>query len=79
MKVKTLKDAEFNKVLLTKQEVYDIMRTYIEDQIGTARRKQISEDSFERPNWPEYQAYQCGTLKALEKVLEFIPLTEGKS
>lgn len=79
MKVKTLKEAEFNKTHLTKQEVYDIMRSYIEDQIDMARRKQISEESFEKPNWSEYQAYQCGVLKSLEKMLEFIPLTEGKS
>lgn len=79
MKIKSLKDAEFHKKVLTKQEVYDIMRTYIQDQIEMARRKQISEESFEKPNWSEYQAYQCGMIKALEKVLETIPLTEGKN
>lgn len=79
MKIKSLKDAEFHKKVLTKQEVYDIMRTYIQDQIEMARRKQISEESFEKPNWSEYQAYQCGMIKALEKVLETIPLTEGEN
>jgi len=32
-----------------------------------------SEDSFDKPAWGEYQAYNLGAVKALKKALAIIP------
>jgi hypothetical protein len=76
---KSLKEAEINGKPLTKQEIYAIIRSYIEDQIATAQRKQLSETNFDKPAWGEFQAYQIGFIKGLQKVLETIPLTKGNN
>lgn len=68
-----LKEAEKLKKLLTKAEIYDIIRSYVQDQIDLSSRKQKSEKNFSLPSWPEHQAYQLGIQEGLEKVLEFIP------
>lgn len=74
MAVKTLKEAEKLKKHLTSEETCVIIRAYLEDQIATAQRKQLSETNFDKPAWGEYQAYQIGFIKGLQKVLETIPL-----
>lgn len=71
--VRTLKEAEKLEKHLTIPETYGIIRTYLEDQISTAQRKQMSESNFDKPSWSEHQAYQMGFIKALQKVLETIP------
>lgn len=75
---RNLKEAVVNKEKLTNQQIYDIIRNYILEQISLASRKQRSEDSFKIPAWSEYQAYQLGSIKGLEKVLEFIPESSTK-
>lgn len=68
-----LKDSEKKKISLTKAEIYDIIRTYITEQLDLSTRKQRSEENFSLPAWSEHQAYQLGFQKGLEKLLEFIP------
>ena len=77
-KIKSLKDADFSKTPLTKEEIYVTIRTYAQSQIDLARRKQESDESFESPAWSERQAYSLGMIKGLDKILNFIPLTKGK-
>ena len=75
---KTLKEAVANDKNLTNQQIYDIIRNYILEQINLASRKQRSEDSFKIPAWAEYQAYQLGIIKGFEKLLEFVPESSTK-
>lgn len=79
IQVRSLKEAESLDKPLTKQDIYAIIRTYIEDQIATAQRKQLAETNFDKPAWGEFQAYQIGFIKGLQKVLETIPLTKGNN
>lgn len=77
--IRSLKEAEKLKKHLTSEEIYCIIRSHIEDQIATAQRKQLSETNFDKPAWGEFQAYQIGFIKGLQKVLETIPLTKGNN
>jgi len=70
---KSLKEAEANKVALSKHQVYDIIRAYIQEQIELSSRKMGKEENFALPAWSEFQAFHLGTIKGLEKVLEYIP------
>lgn len=62
---------------LTKREVYDFLISYLEEQISLSQRVSMNEDSFTKPSWSEYQAYQLGLQKAYTKVKEIIP-DQGK-
>lgn len=76
----TLKEAEVKKKSLTKAEIYDIIRTYTEELSSLSYRKQHNEENFALPAWAEYQAFQLGYQKALDKILEFVPnLDQRKS
>jgi hypothetical protein len=70
MAVKLSKE-DFNK--LTKQELYDILTTYIKEAIDTSVRETRSKVSFDKPNWAEYQAYQLGYQQGLVKLLDYLP------
>lgn len=58
---------------LTKQEVFQLLREYIRDQIDLSRRKQTDEENFTLPAWSEHQAYQLGFQKAFSKLYNLIP------
>ena len=62
----------------TKEEIYIIIQSYISEQIDLSRRKSLDEDSFNKPSWSEYQAFQLGYQKALNKLATLIPDPEGK-
>lgn len=74
---KSLKEAKINKKNLTNDEIYCIIRGWIQDQIDLARRKQESDESFDSPAWSERQAYTLGLIKGLDKVSKYLPLTKG--
>jgi hypothetical protein len=59
--------------VLTSHQVYDIIRTYIQEQVDLAQREMLSKDNFDKPSWSEFQAYQLGSIKGLIKVLDFVP------
>lgn len=63
---------------LTKSQVLSEIKKYLEEQIDLSRRKCIDEDSFEKPCWSEYQAYQLGFQKAFTKLNLLIP-DQGKT
>ena len=71
----SLKEKKLNDY--TKEEIILIIKQYILEQRELAQRKMIDEDSFTKPRWSEYQAYQLGIVKALNKLDEFIPTKEG--
>lgn len=76
---KSLKEYAAAGEKLTSQQVYDIITTYIQEQVALSQREMLSKVNFELPSWSEYQAYQLGTIKGLNKILEYIPtLTKGK-
>ena len=58
---------------LTKEEIYLFLTSYCSDELETSRRKSCSEESFANPAWAEYQAYQLGVQKAVQKILNLIP------
>lgn len=66
LKEKKLKD-------YTKEEILLIIKMYILEQKELSARKMLDEDSFNKPNWETYQAYQLGYTKALNKLNDFIP------
>jgi hypothetical protein len=57
----------------SKAEAFEILHHTIDKESELARRKLISESSFETANWAYYQAYQTGILKGLEKLKSKIP------
>lgn len=61
----------------TKEEIILILREFLNEQKELTQRKMIDEDSFNKPSWPEYQAFQLGILKAINKIESFIPDQEG--
>lgn len=58
---------------LTKKEIYEFLISYLEEQIATSQRVSMNEDSFTKPSWSEYQAYQMGLQKAYTKVKDLLP------
>jgi hypothetical protein len=58
---------------LSKQEVLDLLKAYITDQVELSRRKCIDEENFSLPSWAEYQAYQLGFQKAFLKLQSLLP------
>lgn len=75
---RSLKEAVVNKDKLTNQQIYDIIRYYLNEQISLASRKQRSEENFSMPAWAEYQAFQLGMIKGFEKLLDFVPESSTK-
>ena len=63
---------------LTKEEVYSFLVGYLKEQITVSQRNSMNEESFLKPSWSEYQAYQMGLQKAFYKVLDLIP-DQGKN
>lgn len=74
--LKTLKGLEAKS--LSKEESFEVIRNYILDQRDLALRKMLDQDTFETPAWSEFQAHQMGLIKALDKLLTFIP-DKGKN
>jgi len=62
--------------LKSKEEVIEYLQKYVKDNLDLSRRKAESEDSFGNAEWSQYQAYQLGSIKTLNKILTF--LTGGK-
>lgn len=58
---------------LTKDEIFREIRNYLTEQIELSRRKSIDEESFDKPSWANYQAYQLGFQKAFTKLYTLIP------
>ena len=63
--------------LYTKEEIYNILREYINEQKDLSLRKMIDDESFSRPSWSEHQAHQLGIQKGLNKILSFLPDREN--
>lgn len=68
-KLKTTED-------LTKQEIYDIIRDYIDSIVDVSLREMRDNNAFDKPAWSEHQAYQLGFQKACVKLREFIPTSD---
>jgi hypothetical protein len=58
---------------LTKQQVFEELKAYCLEQIQLAQRKAIDEETFDKPAWSQYQAYQLGIQKAFSKLYNLIP------
>lgn len=58
---------------LTKEEVYIFLHKWLKEQIDLSNRQTESEESFNKPAWSEFQAYQLGIKKAFNKIKEIIP------
>jgi len=67
------------KELKSKEEVLDFFKEYFKTNIELFQRKMESEDSFDKPAWGEYQAYNLGAVKALKKALAIIPDRENSN
>ena len=60
----------------SKQELLLVVKEYILEQIDLTERKLLDEESFNKPSWSEYQAFQLGIQKAFSKIEVFIPYPE---
>jgi|TARA_R110000751_G_scaffold18510_1_gene56373 hypothetical protein len=58
---------------MSKQDVVNILRKYLEEEKATSYRKMISEESFSSPSWAEQQSFLLGDLKRIERLLNFLP------
>lgn len=58
---------------LTKEEIYAIIKSYIEEEMELSNRKMRDETNFTLASWPEFQAFHLGKLKAFNQLLNFIP------
>lgn len=67
-------DLKSKKALaLTKKQVFDELRSYLNEQVDISNRKCMDEENFNKPSWSEFQAYQIGIQKAYTKLLNVIP------
>ena len=57
----------------TKEQVFETLHQFLEEESKLITRKMISEDSFTATAWSEHQAYYLGMLKTIEKITKFIP------
>lgn len=73
--VNKLKDGNLK---LTKEEVYQFLSLWLNEQVALSHRETMEEESFLKPAWAEYQAYQLGMQKAYSKMLNLIP-DQGKN
>lgn len=67
----SLKEKKLNEY--SKEEIILILNEYLLEQVELSQRKTLSEDSFDKPSWSEYQAFQLGMQKAFQKVVSFLP------
>ena len=58
---------------LTKKQVFEELRIYLNEQVEISNRKCMDEDNFKLPAFNEYQAYQRGIQKALTKLYNLLP------
>jgi hypothetical protein len=58
---------------LTKKQVFDELKLYIDEQLTLSQRKCMDEEGFKLPAYNEYQSYQRGLQKALTKLYNLIP------
>lgn len=61
-----LKDAK------TKEDVLGFLSNWLTEQLELSRREQVK-DTFDKPAWAEYQAYQLGIQKLATKLLQLLP------
>jgi hypothetical protein len=57
----------------TKEQVFEVIHQFLDEESKLITRKMTSEDSFTAPAWSEHQAYYLGMLKLIEKLTKFIP------
>jgi len=62
----------------TKEEILNIIKQYSIEQFELSQRKTLDEESFNKPSWGEYQAFQLGFQKAMIKLINFLPDQENK-
>lgn len=56
----------------TKEDVLEYITNWLNEQVELSRREQIK-DTFDKPAWAEYQAYQLGIQKLAAKLLAILP------
>ena len=58
---------------LSKRKLLELIKARIDEEKKLHLRSLLSEDSFDKPEWSKYLAYQLGCLAVLEKLDKFIP------
>lgn len=71
----SLKEKPLNEY--SREEIVNAISSFAKEQIELSFRKSIDEETFSKPSWSEYQAYQLGMSKAFDKVIKFLP-DQGK-
>lgn len=71
--LKTQKDKdEFVKVLLSSPRVLKRLDEILVERLDALEKKELSTDSFSKPNWSEYQAHLLGSKKELQEIRQLI-------
>ncbi len=58
---------------MSKAEVIDEIKTYLNEQIELTQRECIDDEAFDVASWPYYQAKKMGMIKAYKKLLNYLP------
>lgn len=56
----------------TKEDVLSFIQDWLNKELELSRRETIK-DTFDKPAWAEYQAYQLGIQKLAVKLLSILP------
>lgn len=73
--IRSLKQIEAKTI--SKDEALKIIKIYLHEQKELALRKMLSDDEFTKDAWSSYIAHQLGYIKAIDKLITFIP-DQGK-
>lgn len=58
---------------MSKSEVMQEIRTYLQEQIDLLGREMQDSEAFSKAAWPYYQAKALGQQKAYIKLLKYLP------
>lgn len=70
-----LKTKEFNT--MSKEEVVNVIRQYIEECYEGSLNKLTSDERFSSNAWTQRQAWETGQLKLCKKILNFLEIKKN--
>ena len=63
----------FKKLCLSQIEVFQVLRSILEDELETSRKDSYNKSHYLLPCWKEYQADKRGEQRTLQKVIDLLP------
>ena len=63
----------FKQLALSQREVFDVLRSILEDELKESYKSSYNKDHYFMPAWAEYQADKKGEQRTLQKVIDLLP------